>query len=98
MRIMYPKFTLLQLRVIVLSILLLIGICLVPAMQTGIYGQLLQQQQSPVISTRSYHLVLANKFQLANLQYQEYLQVMQLLIVQFILIGMAKIHFRLQKH
>jgi len=49
---MHPKFMLLRLRVIVLSILLLIEISLVPAMQTGIYGQLLQQQQLPVISIK----------------------------------------------
>src|SRR5919205_2871646 len=50
---MYPKFTLLRLRIIVvLLILLLIRISLVPAMQTGIYGQLLQQQQLPVITIK----------------------------------------------
>src|SRR5919107_5633907 len=52
MHIMHPKFMLLRLRVIVLSILLLIEISLVPAMQTGIYGQLLQQQRLPVISIK----------------------------------------------
>src|SRR5919205_1649145 len=50
---MYPKFTLLRLRIIVvLLILLLIRISLVSPMQTGIYGQLLQQQQLPVISIK----------------------------------------------
>jgi hypothetical protein len=49
---MHPKFMLLRLRVIVLSILLLVEISLVPAMQTGIYGQLLQQQQLPAISIK----------------------------------------------
>src|SRR5215213_10768273 len=52
MHIMHPKFMLLRLRVIVLSILLIIEVSLVPAMQTGIYGQLLQQQQLPVISIK----------------------------------------------
>src|SRR5919107_1219546 len=52
MHIMHPKFMLLRLRVIVLSILLLIEISLVPATQTGIYGQLLQQPQLPVISIK----------------------------------------------
>jgi hypothetical protein len=49
---MHPKFMLLRLRVIVLSILLVIEVSLVPAMQTGIYGQLLQQQQLPAISIK----------------------------------------------
>src|ERR671920_442080 len=52
MHIMHPKFMLLRLRVIVSSILLLIEVSLVPAMQTGIYGQLLQQQRLPVISIK----------------------------------------------
>src|SRR5919107_925680 len=52
MHIMHPKFMLLRLRVIVLSILLLVEISLAPAMQTGIYGQLLQQQQLPAISIK----------------------------------------------
>src|SRR5919107_2784715 len=52
MHIMHPKFMLLRLRVVVLSILLLVEISLVPAMQTGIYGQLLQQQQLPAISIK----------------------------------------------
>src|SRR5919112_1358507 len=43
---------LLRVRVIVFSILVLIEISLVPAMQTGIYGQLLQQQRLPVISIK----------------------------------------------
>src|SRR5919107_1938982 len=52
MHIMHPKFMLLRLRVIVSSILLLIEVSLVPAMQTGIYGQLLQQQQLPIIGIK----------------------------------------------
>ncbi len=91
---MYPKFTLIQLRVIVLSILLLIEISLVPAMQTGIYGQLLQQQQLPVISIKITSPTTGQQVQLVKLQYQEHQQIIQLLIVQYMLIGIIQSHFK----
>ena len=95
---MYPKFTLLRLRIIVLSILLLIGISLVPAMQTGIYGQLLQQQQPPepppVISIKITSPTTGQQVPVGQLTISGRSTDNQLLTVQYMLIGITQSHFK----